>query len=263
MKATKLLAYFGHHKAATTWIGNIIDQICQDSSLKYFTAANPEIFNFDIIDYVYKNKIDFINYINADITYVKQLQNFKGFHVVRDPRDIAVSAYFSHLYSHSTEIWPDLLEHRKKLANLPKNEGLILDIKFTECLPLYGYNLNLFSSMKNWDYSSPHIMEVKFEDLIHSPHEKFLEIFKFLGLFNEPEESSLISKKFLFEVIEANNFDKLSNGRNKGQENINSHYRKGIVGDWQNHFTEEHKEFFKENYNDLLVKLGYELDDKW
>lgn len=267
----KLLAFFGHHKGATTWIGNIINQICQSSGLKCIRANSPKWFNFNLQNYIDETKADFLNYINADITYVNQLQSFKGFHVVRDPRDIAVSAYFSHLYSHPTEVWPELLEHRKNLVALPKDEGLLLDIEFSNRLRLDGHNLNLFSSMKNWDYSSPHIMEVKFEDLIQNPHETFSKIFEFIGLLKTSQVCSLqeemvirkTSEKILFHTIENNKFLNLTKGRNQGEENKNSHYRKGVIGDWKNHFNEKHKRFFKINYNNLIVKLGYELDDNW
>lgn len=41
-------------------------------------------------------------------------------------------------------------------------------------------------------------------------------------------------------------------------------YRKGKTGDWKEHFTEEHKELFKEHdKNDWLIKLGYEENKDW
>lgn len=40
-------------------------------------------------------------------------------------------------------------------------------------------------------------------------------------------------------------------------------FRKGIIGDWRNHFTAEHKRVFKELAGDLLIDLGYEQNDDW
>ncbi|NGX34280.1 MAG: hypothetical protein K1060chlam1_00631 [Candidatus Anoxychlamydiales bacterium] len=40
-------------------------------------------------------------------------------------------------------------------------------------------------------------------------------------------------------------------------------FRKGIIGNWQDVFTQEHKKLFKELFNDFLVDFGYEKDDKW
>ena len=41
-------------------------------------------------------------------------------------------------------------------------------------------------------------------------------------------------------------------------------YRKGKTGDWKEHFTNEHKELFKESdKNNWLIRLGYEDDRNW
>ena len=42
-----------------------------------------------------------------------------------------------------------------------------------------------------------------------------------------------------------------------------STFRKGTIGDWRNHFTEEHKAAFKEVAEAELIKLGYEKDYDW
>ena len=63
--------------------------------------------------------------------------------------------------------------------------------------------------------------------------------------------------------LERLSFKKLAGGRKKGEENIKSHYRKGVHGDWKNHLNDDHVAFFKEHYNELLIKLGYETDGDW
>lgn len=40
-------------------------------------------------------------------------------------------------------------------------------------------------------------------------------------------------------------------------------FRKGQIGDWRNHFTEEHKRIFKEVAGDVLIKMGYENNYDW
>jgi sulfotransferase 6B1 len=40
-------------------------------------------------------------------------------------------------------------------------------------------------------------------------------------------------------------------------------FRNGQIGDWKNHFTEAHKDAFKEVAGDALIKLGYETDYDW
>jgi hypothetical protein len=233
--------------------------------------------------------LDFVSYISADINYVGKIENFRGVHVIRDPRDIVTSAYFSHLHSHSTEHWPELAEFRKVLQKLPKDEGFLENMKFTEVLRIDGWDVNLFSTLNEWDYSLSNVLEVKFEELIKNPYQVFLKIFDFWGI---SEHSSVTAKSLLKNYLRHKysnapriktilgtaykipawwllyfiydyRFTKLAGGRSVGEENAKSHYRKGGAGDWVNHFNEQHKKYFKENYNDLLVKLGYEKDDNW
>jgi hypothetical protein len=64
-------------------------------------------------------------------------------------------------------------------------------------------------------------------------------------------------------IVYQNRFSKLADGRTEGDEDQKSHYRKGLPGDWMDHFNGQHKRYFKEHYNDLLVKLGYEKDNDW
>jgi len=42
-----------------------------------------------------------------------------------------------------------------------------------------------------------------------------------------------------------------------------SHFRKGIIRDWKNYFTREHKKLFKEVAGRLLIREGYEKNTKW
>jgi hypothetical protein len=52
-------------------------------------------------------------------------------------------------------------------------------------------------------------------------------------------------------------------GRQRGEEDPTSFYRKGVAGDWKHHFTEDDKKLFKEIAGDVLIKLGYEKDFNW
>lgn len=289
-----LLAYFGHHKAGTTWILKIINAVCLEINKKHKHFHSPKMFNFNLSEFVEEKSLDFISYTNADIDYVRTiLQNTKGFHVVRDPRDIVISAYFSHLHSHPNTMWPELVDYRRRLKGLSKDEGLLLLMEYIKNIKLDGVELDLLGNMRTWDYSLTNILELKFEELISNPYGKFIEIFRFLEILDETNDESkniiiFFLKKILsrfayishiplkvnpdshkilpwraLSIVYEHDFFWISKGRTPGQEDIKSHFRKGIPGDWKNHFKEEHKRNFKKNFNDLLIKLGYESNDNW
>ena len=255
------MAYFGHHKCASVWIHTILKDVCHKLSRKIEYVHSPKQFNRDLKHFIRENRIDFLTYANADIEFVSQMEDFTGFHVIRDPRDIAVSSYFSHLHSHGTDNWPALAKHREKLKNVDKSEGLFLDMEFIR---------PGFKRLENWTYNLPNVMEVKMEELTRNPDNKFVEIFDFLGILDKKSswltlkpKPGKISLKKLAQILRQKRFSVLSGGRKPGEEKVNHHFRKGVPGDWANHFNEDHKKYFKEKYNHLLIKLGYETDDNW
>jgi tetratricopeptide (TPR) repeat protein len=243
-----LLAYFGHHKCGTTWIAQIIDHTCESMGLKAAHHHNEVGFSGDIIACRNKQPFDFWCYTNADVTFVRNVP-LRGFHVVRDPRDVIVSGYFSHLYSHPDAGWNWLKRHRAYLRSLSKHDGIMAEMEFC---------IRSMANMLTWNYANPNIQEVRFEDIVANDVAQFADIFGFLGLFPHKIKMPQIAV-----AAEKYSFVNLSNGRTPGQQNNLSHYRKGQPGDWRNHFDASHVDYFKRLYNPLLLKLGYETDEDW
>ena len=286
IKKPKLYAYFGHHKCASTYSVNMCYEACNTLGIK--PVEEKIAFNDSPGSIFPLKKSTFL--ISQSSTHQKVLElngDFKGFHVIRDPRDLCVSGYYSHLKTHFIEGWPQLAEFREKLKKLNKEDGLFLEFEYSD------FWLQQISS---WNYDDPNILEVKMEDLTENPEEEWLKIFDFLGLIDSTEKDlemtptlsyklkanlnralkyraipeSLRMNKAGLKVAtirywagEKYSFKKLSGGRKSGEENTNSHYRKGKRGDWRNHFNEKHKLVFKEKYGDLLIKLGYEKNYDW
>ncbi|WP_413167514.1 sulfotransferase domain-containing protein [Capilliphycus salinus ALCB114379] len=290
------LAYFGHHKSGSTWIETLIKQVCYLVNLKCQIASNPQLFDFDLDSYLQNENIDFICYTNANIHFIKPiLEKIKGFHVIRDPRDIVVSAYFSHRYSHSTHYWPELNDYRQELEHLPKEKGLLFVIDYLSYMKVNGVELNIFGEMQEWNYNLPNILEIKFEEMIANPYNKFLDLLQFLDLLDDSpyisvksmssylvsetlnrglkkinpshkNKMSFNSKIYAWQalnIVYEHDFSRYARGRKPGEEDVKSHNRKGVAGDWKNHFQEEHKQFFKDKYGSLLVQLGYEENNDW
>jgi hypothetical protein len=290
LEKQRILAYFGHHKCASTLMLTIIGKVCRHLGLKHSHYHSPKMWGYEsgftLDKMADENKLDFVSYIAADLKFIGDPNRFRGLHIIRDPRDIAISAYFSHLHSHSTYGWPELAEFRQSLEKLPKDEGILRNFSFTAKLPTDGWNTNLFDTLSEWNYHAENIMEVRFEDLVRGPYQCLLEMFDFLGLieYSEPRVADFLRYCFssaepwwifkrkrpssipawvLLMIVYENRFLKLAGGRKTGQEDEKSHYRKGTPGDWKNHFNDQHKQYFKEHYGELLIKLGYEKGYEW
>lgn len=96
--------------------------------------------------------------------------------------------------------------------------------------------------------------EVRYEDLLENPVGEMARLFGFLGT---DQDEHLVRQ-----AVEAHRFEKLA-GREVGDEDSASFYRKGVSGEWQAVFTEQDKIIYKEIAGELLVELGYERDDDW
>jgi hypothetical protein len=244
-----LLVYFGHHKSGSRWVDMVLAEIAAAVGLRYGSACNPAWYGYDLQAFVDARGLDVLAYTNAEPAYVSQLRDYLGFHVIRDPRDMAVSAYFSHLSSHSTEYWPELISHRAALRGLPKSDGLIADMHFTARLPTDGYELRPYDAMAAWDYASRTVYEMRFEELTRDPGSGFQAALAHLHL--------RVPDTVLERTLARYSFEALSGGRSPGQEDQAAHYRRGIPGDWRRHFEPSHSAEFTRLHGDLVARLGY------
>jgi hypothetical protein len=226
--------FFLHHKCGTQYILQIVQKVSEQMGIPIFlNECQPDgISVFENSDYFHFEELEIFD--------------FKGVHIIRDPRDIIVSGYFSHKFSHSLDSkWGQkfLKPRRELLHELSLEDGINIEIET-------GYSLK---ELSYWKYHQPNILEIKFEEIIINPVLKFEEIFNFIEL------EGLDFGKITDEI----NFTTLSEGRNPGEEVITSHYRKGIPGDWVNYFSDRNKDYFKKTWPGLIQKLKYDKDDHW
>jgi lysophospholipase L1-like esterase len=92
-------------------------------------------------------------------------------------------------------------------------------------------------------------MLLSFEELKAAPAQTFARLCGHVGWDLPPQRAEAI--------VEACSFQKLS-GRTEGTEDRNAHYRKGVSGDWRNHYDADARAQAKAICGDLLVELGYE-----
>lgn len=228
-----------HPKAGSQWIYKIL----------HYSAPNKTITQNESMRDFFNNNIN-TNKIYPTLFITQwELKQAKLpdddnmiFIVFRDLRDTVISNYFSIKLSHAL-IHRSLVLARKIIHSLNFDEGLQFVID--RILPVRTIQVT-----KSWlDYKF-----IKYEDLIDNDIDILVPL-----LLPHVE----CNKNELEKIIINNRFKSLSGGRERGEEDINSHYRKGIVGDWKNYFSDDIKEYFKQCYGDLLIKLGYEKDNNW
>ena len=172
---------------------------------------------------------------------------YKMFVVIRDLRDILVSQYFSVLVSHP-QVTVRMKKYRQELSSLDKEDGFLSLIH--KRLPLQA------AIQESWlpAWQNGDVLLVRFENLLEDEYGCFEKIISYCQID--------IERQKLHDIVAQRSFQK-STGRQPGQEDINAHLRKGIAGDWKNHFTDRVKDEFKQHFGQLLIETGYEKDLNW
>lgn len=234
------LLHITHWKAGSQWIHKIL-RSCFPEYIVQPTLGNVQFINQNISPgkvyptvYVTKEEFD-----TASLP-----ENWFRFVIIRDLRDTLVSGYFSIKFSHPP--MGIIAEWRKILNDCDTDQGLLF-------------------LMKNWLPDSAAIQQswlavheplFRYEDLIQNDIEILKEIIlKRAGMQIMPQK--------LEEAIIESRFENVTGGRQLGQENVNVHERRGLPGDWRNHFSPKIREDFKQLFGTLLMKAGYEASNSW
>jgi hypothetical protein len=226
-----------HHKTGCVWMTRIFRSIAQKYGLKMFEhAPNPEQ-PWDI--FVEGNSQFDFDALPADLL---------GLHIIRDPRDVIVSGAFYR--EKSDESW--LHEPNKQYGNMTYQQKIkslpTVEEKMTFEMEHVGqYTIE---NMCRWNYQDPRFFETKYEELIA---DESLFIFHQVFAFLEFPSAMLPA---LLQIA----FD---NSLYSGKVQKGGHVRSGKSNQWKQYFTPRLAERFVQLFGDVLIDLGYELDNNW
>lgn len=173
------------------------------------------------------------------------LGRYRGIHVMRDPRDMIVSGYHYHKWTH--EDWvhrPDEngVSYQEKLNRADKRSGLFMEIDHF----IFFYRRTL----EQWDISDPDIHEVAYEDLMGPDRDQvYTEMFAHLGF----EGDALDLACDLMRLFEA----KSRTGRSAETVATGSHLRSGSSGQWRAELDADHVDYIEKELGPVLRKFGY------
>ncbi|NNG16391.1 MAG: hypothetical protein HKM89_07915 [Gemmatimonadales bacterium] len=238
--------YVSYHKCATLFTARVVRAVCAAQGLRTatFDSRHRKVGRLALRSNDFLLLTDYSSSM-LDLNTV----DGRGFHVIRDPRDILVSMYFSHRDSHRVN-HAEIRRNRRKLAKLDLLGGL------TYLMEESRFFQRIMRELAAWDYDTERFYETSFERLTTDPEKEFEAIFTFLGILVEQSDLNTIIQQNSFETLKAD-----WRARNPGTD-IN-HYRSGVAGDWKNHLAGEPKTVFRQRYGDLLIKLGYEKSMNW
>jgi sulfotransferase 6B1 len=165
--------------------------------------------------------------------------------VYRDPRDMIISHVF-----YATEMHPGHGMHQYYNNELTTMEERInaaiegVQEPGSELSPIY----EKYQSYLGW-LDIPDVLSLRFEDIILDQHATIDNILDYLiirGLDLSGKRQNAI------DILQKSIAPKRSGT-----------FRKGKPGNWREHFTDKNKILFKEQTDDLLLRLGYEYNSDW
>jgi hypothetical protein len=173
-------------------------------------------------------------------------------HVIRDGRDVAVS--MAHHRASEGERWitADMARRLDEgiLHSQSTGEPIRLPADYlTQIANTWKDEVSICRSECRRYFPRQH-MEIKFEELQTDLHASLIRMFKFLGASCLPD--------IVERCAQRSEFKNFSGGREKGNEQPDSFFRKGIAGDWKNVFRESDEKLFYSIAGDLLIQLGYQ-----
>ena len=235
---------FLHHRAASTWTKAFVAEYTQ-KALGYDSGGQMNNFRAEPSDDAVRAALThpWCIGVNAWPSLPAQLDQlvpwskWKAVHVVRDPRDVLVSAYFSGRDYHPTTDWPELAPFKAWLGRVDQEAGIIATM---------GWVSFALESLAGWE-ARPYVLEIHYEELFaserHRPGQHYANLLAMLNWLFPPVDDAVVR-----ELIHQHSWETWTGGRKRGVEDTSHHYRRGIAGDWERHWTKRIDEVWKEAY---------------
>ena len=160
----------------------------------------------------------------------------------RDLRDVAVSNFY---YVRNTPWHPEHPHYKN--TTLEQGLRIFADRK----LDAYA------NWVRSWDANrDPEASIVlRYEELLEDPHASLRSTARLFGLDD--------SQQTIDTIVAKHSFKHMSGGREQGQADEQRFARKGVAGDWVNHFDDELRALYDERIGDFLIEFGYEPSHEW
>ncbi len=228
-----------YHKCASQWIKNVFWRLNVQNEFLFMGSKEPEkeprLLRDEIVTDVKFPGVGMWENINVKDKRFKSLfpPISKTVSIIRDPRDILISGYYSHKKSHPVieGLWKDLPVQRSVLLKLNKEEGLLSTIDFL------AYQFNNLEHL----YKSK-VTFFLFEDIVDNPYKLVKNILNVWGM----------KATNIKQVVDKFTLENLKSGKIKTPPFNSDHYRSGSPGEWKDVLSEKVLNKFNKKYPNLI-----------
>jgi len=230
-----MLVVATHHKCASNPLTRVLRDYCKARSLVFTPIEGGD-------DEFVPDNCDVLVLSNARYEYCRKLAGEKVIHIFRNPLDMVVSAYYSHLRTHDTKFWPQLAVQRKILERQDKWQGMISTAIFMERPDFNLHVMGPLASLRRWDFDDSQFCETKMEDLVKAPFEVMDKA--------APGFFSADAAEFFGRM----DFKVLSRGRAPGEVDDFSHFRSGLPDQWKEELPHDLAVALAETFRPMLER---------
>lgn len=238
----------GLHKAGSVLLNNVAEEICKEigfptvqiegslfaAGINHRTLPQSEVDKLDRIGFVYTT----CRTIHI-VERMKIYNNSKKLLLVRDPRDAAVSSYFSGLYSHPRPgegggIAQKFDARRAAFAQETPSSAILngrMNVLFDNQL-----------SVANYKRDMSHLTCMRYEDIIFDKKTFVSDIVDWFGAELGPAKVTAIAERF--DVVPT-------------EEDPFSHIRQVKPGNYKKHLNEQATSYIEEYCRDFFISFGY------
>ena len=167
-----------------------------------------------------------------------------NYFIYRDPRDLPVSQVY---FATDMQEEHGMHAHYKSLPDFGERLKVAITGIHRDDLHMVGVD-GRYAAVFGW-LETPGVLCLRFEDLINR-RDQALD-----AMLNAVEMAGY--------AIPVGREEALVVLRRAIQPGKSHTFRSGETGGWRAHFTDDHKQLFKDAAGDLLVRLGYEKDNNW
>jgi hypothetical protein len=235
-----------YHKTGTVWMATTFRRICTALDIRFAQpkkTGSPDVTPPVVI-------FDGRSFRRQDLRWLVEVDSFRIFHLIRDPRDVVISAM--HYHRTSEEDWLHRPDEAFGGNTYQQALNRVADDRQGYIFEMDNITGMAIRNMLRWDYSRANSFECKYEDLIMDTQtELFGRVVRHLGFADA--EIDICRKQFWDASI--------FGGKDRNRKPL--HIRSGAARQWPSVFDRGLGEAFVERFGEALVTLGYEPDNSW
>ncbi|MGD0190893.1 MAG: sulfotransferase domain-containing protein [Rhizomicrobium sp.] len=237
-----------HHKTGTAWMQSVFRRIARVLDVGFVEIDRRD--GLESGSLIVPSILFNTHSAFSGCQWILDHPQCRLFHLIRDPRDVIVSAM--HYHRAAAEPW--LHEPRADFGGKTYQmfaNGLPDDQSRYVFEMQHGAG-NAIKAMRRWQYDRENTFECRYEDLISDTNsEKFAGVLRHLGF--EDDEMTRCRRIFVR--------NSLFGSRKKKGHSL--HVRSGRARQWETTFNAELASAFVDLFGDVLIELGYEPDNSW